>query len=109
MEMNTATLTSKQQQEVAALLKGFSTITEELEAMAIRLVVGRDADRSKPITTVERRGKCPNGHYATQAIDLDIDEDGNYIKNQRGFISGHACCSVCDADFYAYIRLTDKD
>ena len=107
--MNTATLTIEQQQEVAKLLKGFDTITEELEAMAIRLVIGKEADRSKPVSTVERRGKCPNGHYAVQNIDLDIDDDGNYIKNQRGFISGHACCTVCDADFYCYIRLTNND
>lgn len=106
--MNTQTLTTEQQKEVAQLLKAFDVITPAHEEMAIRLVIQK-SNEENTIDFVERKMKCANGHTQTHVFQIQMDDDGKPARNERGHIHAMATCEVCDGDFYAYLRLTSKD
>jgi hypothetical protein len=106
--MNT-NLTIQQREEVAKLLQAFETVTPAHEEMAIRLVLQKAKEANEPTVWVERRNKCANGHLRVHLFQLEIDGEGDYIRNKRGHIHANATCDVCDGDFYTYIKLTEKE
>lgn len=107
--MNTKTLTTEQQEEVAKLLKAFDVVTPAHEEMAIRLVIQKSNEAQKSVDFVERKMKCANGHSRKHLFQIQMDDDGKPARNDRGHIHAMATCEVCDGDFYAYLRLTSND